>query len=287
MKLLQANYDLDLYPARWNYLDWLIGMEIVRRRDGYEKLLVKFTPGREKGFRGSDERKDVSIAAQQQILDNVCKPLLPLIGAEEGGDGSFDKNLAYTPKFILDCHSKGLDIPQFTIDDEATEWAKQYAGAITVTLRECNYQQERNSNLRAWQEFSHVCGERVVFVRDTFKMHETMGGYETCPKASKYVQNRIALYRAAKLNFFVSNGPVTLAYYDPKIAYICFVKSPVGYHINTDEWWTKHVGIKCGEQWPWAKANQRMVKAGDLFFNIREEYEKFLQSSPTSGIKNV
>lgn len=276
MNLLQVNYDLDKYPARWNFLDWLVGMKMLQAKEGFDKLLVKFTPGSHNGFRGRDEiKQSMSPAKQQLILDNVCRPLLPILGAEEGGDGSDARNFAYTPLNAMRLYKGGQKLPEFIIPEEITEWAKQYQNVITVTLRECNYQQERNSNLRAWHEFAPLVNERVVFVRDTEKLGETMGGMETCPKASKYVANRIALYRAAKLNFFVSNGPVILGYYDPKISYVCFVKNPLGYGVNTDEWWLKHVGIKCGEQWPWATDRQRMVKGNDLLFNIRDEYDIF------------
>ncbi|MCR4331290.1 MAG: hypothetical protein NUV34_01080 [Sulfuricaulis sp.] len=107
----------------------------------------------------------------------------------------------------------------------------------TVTLRKTQRSPGRNSNEPAWREFAAEIGARVITDEEVCAMP---------------LQELMAIYAGAKMNFGVSNGPVTLGLLSeyPMMAFD-FQKSA-----NAIE---RQSGMKSGEQLPWATKDQIQV----------------------------
>lgn len=260
---LHVPYPLETHPASWNFYEWLLGVEIFRRSNCYSSLSISFTEGPDEGFR-MDHFTAIKAESKRQIMDNVCRPLIRMMGATEGDGTNLveDMQFPYTMWLVVESFNKGQPLPELQISDAAAEWAEQYRGAHVITLREAEYWKERNSNLDAWLAFAAVLrerGKRVVFVRDTIKAHVPIDGCDICPEASTDVDHRLALYRVAEMNYLVSNGPATLAMYSIDIPYICFMKTSQELDLHTGNWFEINQGVRRGEQWPWANDRQKMV----------------------------
>ncbi len=266
---LKLRYDLAMSPPTWDFIAWLFNASVYQKKYGYGSLEVQFVPGPFEGF-----RHDPSLTTfqKQQMLDNVCRTALPLFGAREIQEGGQPIDFPYTIRMTVDAvRDAGFELPLMRPSQEARKWSEQYRGAYVITLRECDYWLERNSSLTDWIRFAdHLMdeGERVVFVRDTAKADEGITGHTTLPIAAVNIDRRLALYCVAQMNYFVSNGPSSLALYSSDIPYLSFQKIVPGYPCNDDAWMRRFMGVGQGEQWPWASDKQRMVYANDTFANI-------------------
>ena len=150
---------------------------------------------------------------------------------------------------------------------------------VTITLREALHDSPRNSRIEEWLRFASylqdVCGERVVILRDTSKADEPLAAFETCPSASRNLHVRLALYAQSKCNFFVSNGPVTLAMFS-EVPYI-FMNEILDYSDsgNKTESWALYHGTNPGDQVPWVKPNQRIVWKAETYENMIAAWDEF------------
>jgi ADP-heptose:LPS heptosyltransferase len=152
---------------------------------------------------------------------------------------------------------------------------------ITITLRESLHWPHRNSNLPEWLKFADYLqkqGEQVLFVRDTWKAREPLERFATCPAASRDLEIRLALYKQAKCNFFIDNGPWHLALVSPA-PWVAFINvDPMsGYIPCTPQWWKRNHGVAPGQQFPWSNATQRIVWAPDTFDEMCKAWEDFRQ----------
>lgn len=281
-KPLHVNYDLSQCPASWDFFAWLMNMQYYRKDVGNPELLVHFKSGPNEGFRAHEPAK-VPIEQKQRMLNNICKALLPLFNAKETAEEGLSISMPYTLRTSVEAYRKTGFLPDMVIPGEEVVWAEQYRGVFTITLRESDYWPERNSNLQEWLKFADQCGERVMFVRDTKMADQGLGDREICRQPSLDIAKRLALYRVAKMNLFVSNGPFCLALADPTIAYICFIKPIESYRVNTDPWWRKNIGIGLGEQYPWATKWQKIVVCEDTCENIANEV-KFMYKLNNSSL---
>src|SRR5262245_44766191 len=196
-----VTYDLAACPASWDFLNWLMNVEIMRRDAGGGPLEVRFAAGPRDGFRADNTPR--TLDQSRAILDHVMRPAVRLIGAEEWKGEANQPSPGYTVRFAVDAARAGKDIPRWTAPATAmAEVASWLAGRspIVITLRETSYFPERNSDLPAWIDFAKTCGEDVVFVRDTARADEPIAGFDTAPRASRELLFRAALMAQAKAN---------------------------------------------------------------------------------------
>jgi hypothetical protein len=267
---MQAVYDLNYCPPTFNFLEWMMNMDVERRVHGFKNLKVWLRPGATEGFR--EEPTTLNTESKRLMLDNVVRPILKMFSAQEGGKGKHSRPMSYVVGPCVAAVKKGAPVPLFGPDRKSMVWAHKLVGNepfVTITLRESYYWPQRNSNMEAWLAFAKTLKERVIFIRDTDRADEEIPGFETCPTASVDLEKRTALYSRARMNYFVSNGPAMLAMMTPTIPYVCFMPNPSnGYFCNSSEWLKKHSDIQRGDQWPWATERQRMVWDDDTLENI-------------------
>lgn len=273
-------------PASFDFIHWLIDAEMTRRLAGAPApLKVGFWFGR-------DGKTGLEYPARKMMFDNVMRPALGLIGAVEvttaADDGTFKQAFGF--KDVTDRARAGAEVPRFSAPTDLIDFvrSKHRKPPVTITLREWGDWPHRNSNMSAWLRFAFYlrsCGEDVVFVRDTAKALEPVEGFETCPEASLNLHYRTALYQTARMNLFVSNGPATIAYFSD-FPWMMFLKmEPDGhpYTPNTPGFWRREFGMEEGDQFPWSRADQCIVWAGDDYDNLVAAWDDMQSSWPAAA----
>lgn len=268
----QVCYNLASGIVSFDFLPWMIGAEMWRIRKGGEPpLKVAF-------YRNSHSR---FLDYHYQMLQNVFGPITEMVGAVTndvlGGFGGFPPSYVAISKACRD----GEKVPQISALPERVEFVERNFDKrpVTITLREASHYPHRNSNVPEWLKVAKYLrgkGEEVIFVRDTAKAEEELSGETIFPLASTDLHIRLALYKHAKANLFVGNGPATLAWHtsvpflqmneiDPR-----HVKR---YQPGWPEWWPRAMGITAGTQFPWFNENQRIVWTPDTFDHIVMAYD--------------
>ncbi len=268
-------YNVTTSPLSFDFLTWMMDMEYHRLNAGVPgPLKVAFWYGNDgkTGITGMPDREG--------MLNNVCRPAMELLGAVEDPKAI----LGHTSEFFsykrsVDLYkATGKPMPKYKTDRPSPI---KEPGYVTITLRETTYWPHRNSRIPEWIQFAKYLknkGERVVFVRDTRNADLPVEGFETCPEASRDLITRCALYRDAKCNLFVANGPISLAYFgDAPWLKFFEIDDQGAYNAARSEYWRVCVGLDPSkeEQFPWSSDKQRIVWKPDFFTNMVLAWEKY------------
>lgn len=271
-------------PLSFDFLAWMVDAEMTRVRTGAPfPLKVHFWFGKDNvddPRLTSDSAPGLGLPARKIMLENVCRPMLKLIGAVEdlkAIGGWF--TAVCTTRGVVEAAKAGEPVPKFKSPLPPPIFG-QY---VTITLREAVDWPHRNSNIDAWMKFAFYLrgeGERVIFVRETGEADVTLDAFGTSPKASKDLLYRMALYNGARANLFVSNGPASLAWFSDK-PWLMFTEVEqegleTTYKPNTPKAWRENMGIEVGQQWPWSKPNQRIIWQKDDYETIVEAWRNFI-----------
>ena len=92
---------------------------------------------------------------------------------------------------------------------------------------------------------------------------------------------RIALYETAYLNFFVPNGCMVLASFNPRCSYIAMNQLPKDSIVTNKEAY-KRVGI-LGDNYKFANQKQRLCFKPDTYENIKTEFDRFVKDNPPTN----
>lgn len=264
-------YNARLDPICFDFPYWLIDAEMTRIREGAPgPLKIYFW----KGLDGNAALEDDGY--RNPMFYNVIKPMLGLLGVVEDERAIHGRRKKLTSSIdIVRSHRRGETVPVFRAPYSLSKEFKK--PPVVITLRECGpySASHKNSDIVSWLRFAHylkALGEDVVFVRDYARADEPLPGFVTYPQASTDIIFRMALYEAAKINFCVSNGPVTLCYFSkmPWIAFIMPEPDGAEYEANTPKIWREKMGVEIGGQFPWSDATQRIVWQ-------REDYDSLVR----------
>lgn len=243
-------YNVANGPLGYDFIVWLVDAEMTRiREQAPAPLKVAFWLG----------KTGNANECRLHWLNNLFRPALELIGAVESHQALRGRNKPiFVPRDIIAAAKLGEPVPVLQGYDDL--WGR---GCITITLREASYDSGRNSNHTDWLRFARYLrdrGEVPIIVRDTAKADEPFEDFITAPKASRNLLDRAALYQSARANLFVSNGPSSIAVFGDRPC-LLFTRGQDGY------------GLSHGEQFPWSRANQRIVWAPDTYDNIVSAWE--------------
>lgn len=219
---LQVIYDLSMNPASYDFLPFLANAEKFRYERGLPSMDVHFMPGEHSRFydayypKGETEREG--------LLWRVCVPAARLVPSVRdvqvhavrqgvGGERTYPETWATSRPDRTHGAQLFKGAPRcFTASAQAKAWvAARYHNYFTITLRECPYGEDRNSNrVEWWKVARHIkeCGGNVVIVPDTYG--NPLKDFQSCIPASWDVDVRLALYEGAILNMGVANGPMSL-----------------------------------------------------------------------------
>lgn len=264
-------YNRCLAPHCYDFLCFLVNSEMQRIKEGAPAPLKVC-------FHGEPPTQN---EYTRNMFYNVMRPLLSVVGAVEDYtaiDGRRYNDYAVL-KPTVDAFNRGEKVIKLKSTTEAvTAVNREYPKSdyVTITLREADHFPHRNSNIPEWIKFARYLqeqGQRVIFVRDTFKADDKLEDFETCPTASKDVQYRFAFYEKAKANLFVANGPGTMCLFGNKPC-LLFIQMNANdnYSANTPEWWKANQGIGEGQQFPWCAPNQKIIWQYDTFENIKRAW---------------
>ncbi|HET9285673.1 MAG TPA: hypothetical protein VFR24_27285 [Candidatus Angelobacter sp.] len=273
------DYSTALYcdPPSHDFCVWLIMAEMMRRQhNAPAPLKVRF--GLQDGRLLHPARKDAE-EYSDIMLPNVLRPALTMLGAKETlntlDNAMYDHHIGE----LVDAARAGWEVPHWKVPVWAAEHVKwlAYTKPLVITLRECQHQLERNSNLDAWQTFAEYVsgkGYSVIFIRDTAKAYEKLD-FPTCPVASQNTYIRAALMHSALCNFLVCTGPNVWVQFStaPYLLFKQLVPALDGWQHGRYDGWREQDHMEVGQQWPWASPLQRMTWLDDTFENIRNEFE--------------
>lgn len=290
MKTLVAVCDLQYCPVSYDFIAWLRRARLEQRRRGAEGLHVVLMPYTEGlgGFARDWGGHDVEMTDWK--LWNVVIPACRLAGATVTlADGNaappndsipavwWPQGKAHFLKPLVEAHRNGEKIPLLSASPQALRWAKEWTAerkVVTLTLRENNALDGRDSNLSAWLEFAlwlKESGYSPILLEDTARVLKLPSGQF----AALSIDLRLALYQCATMNCVGHNGPACLMWHS-NAPYLNFCAAH-----PLEDWakhWPQFVGLEVGEQMPWARADQRMIYRPDDFEVMVEEFEKYEQS---------
>lgn len=270
-------YDINNEPVQFDFLPWIVTAKMTQIREGVPgPLKVAFVEGPT-----NIEFEHQEIVSRDYWMDHVIVPICRMVGAEITNEAINGRRPScYSLIEIVEAFKKGERVPHLQVTPGANKVVRKTFSRppITITLRESQHWPHRNSNPDAWLRFARELkrqGEYVVFVRDTQRAGDPLEEFSTYPAASRDLDIRVALYEYAKCNFFVDNGPFTLAVM-LRTPWLAFVNADpmTGYIPNTPQWWKRNHGVAVGEQFPWSAPDQRIIWKPDTFENLCEAWEE-------------
>jgi hypothetical protein len=258
---LRFFYDLDVAPITFDFVSYLAGAELERRRLGFDALEVIFVPGRSQGVRGEFAEYDsvVNTDSRNWRVRNLLLPILSLLPSAKsyricasrdeadalaGGRAVFPADYrVFLPRYpakrlVHDLAATGASVlPMMRAPAHAKRIAEAFIArvacgrkAIVVTMREYAYTPARNSKIDAWRAFADGLDAEayvVIFVPDTEAVmranYARVGDHPMCEAAAWNIEVRMALYEAAWLNMGVMQGPMELCWYSESTRYLIFL----------------------------------------------------------------
>jgi hypothetical protein len=201
--------------------------------------------------------------------------MLPLFGAVEDPSAIDCRHVDFKAfSDVAALMREGIPVPRIRVP----QFTRHAPAPVTITLRECEHQRSRNSNLPEWLEFGHWLegqGERVLVIRDTSKADNCflLDLLYTRPEASRNLLTRASLYEHAKANFFVSNGPWSLAAFG-RTPWVLMVtlQDDKELAVNSGWYWRDYMGVNEDGQFPWSTPQQRVIYKPDTFENLKEAW---------------
>lgn len=322
--VLYAFYDLGISPVTFDIIQFLVLAEAERGRLGCDSLHVVFVPGSKDGFSPvevSVYRKlgqlDCDVDLMRWRLRNIMVPLCWLIpscrqltvcsSVEEAQvlERSMAKYIfprGYTVLFPKEAYSlfqlttvqSRENIPasiQATVQARrfVDGWIRSRADGkkvVAISIRNCPYQSERNSDTKAWGEFIRSLDPNIyhpVIANDTWTSFgptlPELDGLTTFPEVSWNMELRAALYELSYLNLSVSCGPILLCVFNSRTRYLVFkmLSQP-----NLARFFRSE-GLEPGSQYRHAGPFQRLVWKDDTLPVIREEFDKMCHKIDNGG----
>lgn len=213
--VLTAVYDLAVSPPTWDSAIFL--SEVVKASAKYDAVDIVIQPGPKGGFR--DDNLPPDIPERERMLQNIVLPLCRMVPKVRNVKVLKEREPISGPVFpegwtvtepvshyglMYARHAE----PALKAPEWAVRWVKKnYPGKIvTITIRNCDYWPERNSNIDDWgliRDDLQDAGYKVVWVHDTNSPGATAVSHDQAI--------RFALYESAILNLGIPNGPFCAA----------------------------------------------------------------------------
>ena len=178
-------------------------------------------------------------------------PRLAGLPARLGEDGDREIGSHMTRDLWEDAQRLGCDIPRLR-----SVMPPVHLAAYTVTIRDCFYRPQRNSDRPLWTRFAREIGARIV---------------DDTARAPIPFYERVALYAGARMNYGIPNGPLGLLYYTD-YPFAVFVDE----EINGADF--KRQGHMEGTQLPWLRANQRLIWTAPRMDALMAEHDRVVRS---------
>ncbi|MGE5538004.1 MAG: hypothetical protein ACM30I_05270 [Gemmatimonas sp.] len=313
---LTAFYDLAVSPITFDFVWFLVGADIERRRRGLANVDIVIVPGPENGLRREqpDYEAVIDPASRRARIFNILLPacaLLPFTRgitlahsrahadwiASSAGESVFPPR--YEPKLprylgpapALDASRGGeQNIAVLRAADSNLDlvrrWLEQRTAGrrvVTITLRDYAYMPARNSDLQAWTAFAHSLDRDrfiPIFIPDTDQclraLPAALSPFAVCVEAAWNLGFRMALYEQAFVNLGVNNGPMGLCWLNERTRYITFKILSETVPQTTRDYMAL-LGFDVGKSLPFATPYQKWVWEVDSLAVIQREFDGFLR----------
>jgi hypothetical protein len=314
--ILYAFYDLAVAPVTFDFLWFLAGAELARRRAGLNGVHVAIVPGTHGGLRRESPEYEARVDAAarrariQTILLPACALLPSLSGVTLAASRDQAERLAVEAAGAVFPYRYEPALPNYPGPQEPLQAAREEDASIgvlrateqdlqavdrllaargctgrivTITLRSYGYTPERNSNLTAWAAFARSLDPArfsVVFVPDQERCMEpapeALRGFLVLPEAALVLGLRMALHERAYLNLGVNNGPMGLCWLNERTRYITF-KILSDAAPNPSADYMKFLGFEIGRSLPFATPWQRWVWEEDELPIIEQAFGEMVE----------
>ncbi|QFT34357.1 hypothetical protein FIV00_27935 [Labrenzia sp. THAF82] len=251
-RVLYAVYDLTVSPETFDIGNFLCHAEIKRIEMGldyFKVIFLRVAEGKQRA--GQVHSESAQLYRLFNVLIPACRihpscigyvlcadrsdaaPILAKAGARViPSDYTIETPTGiYSWKWTWRLFNEGHYVTTLRARREAREevgnWLKnQVAGkkVVTVTLRECSYEQPRNSDIGSWSRFLNSLDDRQfakIVIRDHVTAFDELPAFfknvQTCSIASWNLEFRLALYELSYISMFVNNGPWVLGLYDDNV----------------------------------------------------------------------
>jgi hypothetical protein len=212
MGTLTAAYDLGKSPPTHDLVNWLVRVEKARIGGGFEAVEIVIVPGErmftERDFTYSRDRK---LWRARTLLVPLCY-CLPSVTSVRFGRG--EQTITYA-------NPNEPQRPTLKAPPEAGRIVESYLKGIprpiSITLRQSEFELERNSNALEWLTVANCLkqdGYTPIIVHDTEAL---MAGREHTFPFRRYDAAafeptlRLALYERCEMNLMTNSGPMVLA----------------------------------------------------------------------------
>jgi hypothetical protein len=295
---IYAVYDLSQGPVTYDFTHYLMLAERFRRMSGRTGLYIIFVPASGDGFRHVSPR-DGFMERDRKLwrLLNLLAPCAYLIPNCVGmticptrEDASallrtLPQDDVYPPYYSIETPTcpyalskvvqqaaAGVELRAFQAPPLAANmvrhWFAEIAGTkpvVSITMRQSDFQTERNSNIGAWRQFAEFCvaqGFHPVFIPDTEALlagtQERFDGFSVLELPALSVGYRMAIYQESFVNAMVNNGPHGLCIYHPAARSLVFKVLNPAVPTCTAAYLAAH-GIRPDHQLPFSGPHQTIV----------------------------
>ena len=314
-----AFYDLQAGPVTYDFIQFLVLAEKFRKASGRKRLRVMIVPGDHRGFRNfsqrdramSDARKEWRLrrlVMQASFLVPDCVGVTRFPSREDArafrarlaADGvfppAFDPDAPVCPYLlghVMHFAASRPDIRALKAPPVASALVRrlyrELAGdqpVVAITLRQSDFQPQRNSRMDQWLALAASCRRRGLFPLFVPDSEAVLAGDATeagdvpvftLPALS--IGFRAATYQECWLNMLANSGPYTLCLYNAAARFSMFKLLVPGTHTASAEFHAAH-GLMPGAQLPFAGTLQRLVWADNSFEALDRELAEVMALAP-------
>lgn len=331
--VLYAFYDLAVSPTSFDIVAFLVLAELEREKVGCSSLHVVIVPGYDGGFRKGaldaynktgtwkydydylhwrlrnmlvpccwliPSCHQVTVCTSREEAMMLETSLVKHVFPKKGNSTIHHPQENYLYSHIIAAISHGFVLPSIHPKSSAcrhvSDWIKTNAGnrkVITITLRECSYEQDRNSNLKEWSAFARNLDPAVYFpviIRDTESalgpLPPELNGLTIFAEVPWNVELRAALYELSYLNMSASNGPAYLFIFNHLTRYLLFNMIVSSCDVTSEKHFD-YIGIKAGSQLKHATPFQRLIWEDDKIEVLQREFKDMCDKIESFSEENI
>lgn len=292
---LYCFYDLAVSPCSFDFFQFVALAEIQRKRENFNDIEIIFVYGPNNGYRQDDLR---TFEQNDQQFKNVILPgcqLLPsiknirilddrnAINVENMNPHSiFPKGYKlkkpvqnYMYNGIVCAHFLGEEPIKFEPPAYATNSINSYistfkknSNILVLSTRELKREDNskfRTMNYNIWENYFEnldLDEWQPIIIRDTHRSLDRSTLFDGVPEAdfaSNHLHLRFALYEAANINIFKSNGPAVLSLLGGEKPMLMFLKPDNNVSAMSESWFSNNLGMSHGSQFPFSSRNKIVI----------------------------
>ena len=218
--LTDAVYELSKSPPTHDFVNWLVRAERMREYQGAASFNVVIVPGNRKY-----SNRDMYYTYDRRTwrITELLMPLARLVPTvADVSIGKGEQVLSYlNPGIVSKPIFKAPDLAKHIIESVMP------SNVVTITLRQSDFELERNSNQDEWKQVAEWLQENgycPVFIPDAeadMRGRHLFTGFSEYIAASYNFALRLALWEHAKLNLMHNSGPMVMALYSD-VPLLCF-----------------------------------------------------------------